>query len=235
MLLKPLSALLQRAFSDVSIGGIGDIGWLRDYGVSTTPLAFGVAVPHIMEQLAGGLRQPLDRIRETLAEDVLGRLDGIDRIWSDLWYLLSAEQWDEALKYAQFLDHFDDEAASTEYRELIYKITEPVTQPDGRSDAVCQPPPADPVFRQRLLQAKAEYEARSAEAASTFEATFRLSDLEKLRRQLSRLNDATSETELVMAYQELDRGLTSAEDVFLAAQCVVDESMQHAIDLASGR
>ena len=170
LLFKTVSAVMQRAFSGVSIGGFGEIGWLRDYGVSTAPLAFAEAAAHIMEQLARGLRQPLDQLKAALGGDLADRLGRIDRVRSDGWYSLTTEQWDDAIKYAQFLDFFDDEAAAAKYREFVYKITEQMMKPDGQhmtGDEFRQLPPVDPVFRENFLHAKAEYEARSAEALSS--------------------------------------------------------------------
>jgi len=68
-----------------------------------------------------------------------------------------------------------------------------------------------------------------------FQPTFRISDLENLRGQVGRLNEAKAETALVMAYQELDRRLTLAEDAFSAAQSVLDQSIQHATDVMRGK
>jgi hypothetical protein len=232
MLLQPIASLLQKAFSGVEEGGIGDIAWLRGYRVSTTALAFGGAVAKIMVQLTHDLREPLDRIKEALSEDIMTRLDRLDRSLNDEWYALSSEQWDDVLRHAQFVEIFDDEGASAEYREFVYRITDRTKS--MTVDEIYQLPPNDPVSREEFARAKAGYDARYTMALSTFQPTFRISELIDLREEVARLNEAGSEATLIMAYRELDQRLTVAEDLFLAAQAIVDASIQHA-DLERGK
>jgi hypothetical protein len=232
MLLTPIATLRQKTFKG-AIGGVREIAWLRDYGVATAPLCFEEAAAKIMTQLADSLRQSLECVREALSEDVTNRLNDLDRLLHDERYALKTEQWDDALKHAQFVEAFDDEAASAAYRQLAHRITE---RTKGMSvDEICQLGPNDPVSCEEFRRTETEYKARYAQALKAFTPAFGISELEQLRQDVPRLNEAAVDTALILAYRNLDQRLTKAEELISAARVLIEESIQLAIDLDRGK
>jgi hypothetical protein len=223
MLLRPLSTLFQKAFAGVSEGGMAEIAWLRQYGVSTAPLAFGHAAAQIMSQIAGELYEPLCSIKKTLCSDISGRLDNLDRLLGDEWYSLTPEQWDDVLRHVQFLENFDDEAASAEYRKFVYQITDQV---GSRTDEeIRNREPMDAGSGEAFARADRDYKVRRAKALAAFHPALQLSELSHIRAEIAGIGTAGSESDVVMPYQELDQRLTRMEDLLLGAQQLVEESI----------
>lgn len=233
MLLRPLNTLLQKAFGGVSEGGMGEIAWLRQYGISTAPLVYGDAARQIMSLLTRGLQETLDSVKRTLSEDVIGRLDNLDRLLRDEWYSLTPEQWNEALTRVQFLESFDDETASAAYRRFVYQITDQVA---GKADEeIWNREPIDAASIEAFALAEKEYESRRANKLAAFRPALQLSELSQLRQDVKEISTAVSEADIVLPYRELDLRLTRMEDLLLGARQLVEQSVQHAIDLDRGK
>lgn len=233
LMLGPLSKLLENAFGGVSEGGNGEIDWLQRYGVSTKPLEFGPASGQIIARLAGELEVPIYNIVETLCGDITARLADVDLMLQDEWFSLTPERWDEALRHVQFLESFDDDAASAEYRKLTYEITASVRT--GNDGAPWSPQPAGKASVEKYARTQSEYETRRAAEMASFKPELQLGELSHLKREIGHIKTAKSESDVVMRYQVLDLRLARMEDLVRGAQRMVDRSTQFAIDLARGK